>query len=69
MTIEIQNALDECMRRQVELEKSYPSHVRGVKLSILVLMAAKGHVPQNHDQRKEWLAYVDQHYPEYAGQA
>lgn len=59
MTIEIKEALDECIRRQRELEKTYPSHVRSVKLSILVLMAGKKHVPRNDDERKEWLKYVE----------
>ncbi|QEC53529.1 hypothetical protein [Anseongella ginsenosidimutans] len=59
MTIEIKEALEACIRQQRELEKTYPSHVRDVKLSILVLMAGKGHVPQNDNERKEWLKYVE----------
>lgn len=58
MTSEIKEALDECIRQQKELEKSYPIHVRSVKLSILVLMAGKGFVPQRDEDRKEWLEYV-----------
>lgn len=69
MTIEIREALDGCMRHQLELEKTYPSHVRGVKLSLLVLMAAKGHVPRNHDERKEWLDYVDEHFQKFSENA
>lgn len=58
MTPEIKEALDQCINRQSELEKTYPSHVRSKNLSILVLMAAKGHVPRDDGERKEWLDYV-----------
>lgn len=61
MTKEIKETLDECIRQQGEMEKAYSSHVRSMNLSILVLMASKGCVPRNDEERKEWLEYLELH--------
>lgn len=59
MTSEIKRALEECVQEYLGHEKIHPSHVRSIKLSIMVLMAGKGYVPKKDEERKEWLDYLD----------